>query len=425
MAARTFQLISFGCKVNQAEGESLVRRLLEAGLEEAPADRPADLVILNTCAVTAEAARQCRQGIRRAVRAGAAVVVTGCGAHPAARDAAMAGIPGVLFLEPDKGRVAARLTAPSAPRQYTGGEQAPGAARSRALLKVQDGCPAACAYCIVPKVRPTLRSMPPEDAARRVGELAAAGFREIVLCGIRLGLYGADLGPRVGLADLLERLLAVPGLGRLRLSSLEPMEVNDRLLALLAAEPDRLCPHLHLPLQSGDDEVLRRMGRPYTSADYLAVAARVRRALDCPAVTTDVLVGFPGETDAAFAATLRVSREAGFSRIHVFPFSGRPGTAAAGMQPQVPPNVIRARRAEAGALGKALAAAYRAGLVGRTAEVIVEAVAPDGSADGLSERYVRVRIRGPLPAGVRRRDLVAVRLVAAADGFLAAEAGVD
>ena len=417
-SASTFQVVSFGCKVNQVEGETLAARLRELGLREAASDGGAELVIVNTCAVTGEAARQCRQRIRRALRRGARVIVTGCAAHPAAEDAAIQGMPGLQLVEPEKGRVASYLEPAvgaagdsTYPAASAAGSDVAAAGRSRALLKIQDGCPAACAYCIVPKVRPQVRSTAPEAVIEQVGALAAAGFREFVLCGIHLGLYGADLAPRLDLADLVERLLSVPGLGRVRLSSIEPMEVSDRLLALMAGAPERLCPHLHIPLQSGDDGVLGRMGRPYAGADFLVVVERIRRALPQPALTTDVLVGFPGETDSAFAETLRVCREAAFSRLHVFPFSKRPGTPAAAMEPAVPRTVIRERRRRAAEVGRALADAYRTSLVGRTAQVVIEKLLPDGSAEGLSERYVRVHVCGPLPAGADRREIVPVALV--------------
>ena len=445
MALRTFQIVSFGCKVNQAEGGSLAARLRAAGLVEAPGETAAGLVIVNTCAVTGEAARQARQHVRRALRAGAAVAVTGCAAHPAAGDAALRAIPGLLLIEPDKDLAAERLTqACSAPGEYTAGGTAAGApsvaGRARALLKIQDGCPASCAYCIVPKVRPVARSLPLQEAAREVGRLVAAGFREIVLCGIHLGLYGADLGedgsvrekgsgalsarlqtpsagPTPPLVDLLDRCLAMPGHFRLRLSSIEPMEAADALLERMAARPERLCPHLHLPLQSGSDAVLERMRRPYRSAEFLATVERIRRTLDRPAVTTDVLVGFPGETEADHQETLRVCREARVSRIHVFPFSRRPGTAAAAMAPEVPPGTIRRRRRDVAALGGELALAYRESLVGTAADVVIERVAADGSAEGHSERYVRVRVRA-LPPGASRRDMVRVTLTGVSGDLL-------
>jgi threonylcarbamoyladenosine tRNA methylthiotransferase MtaB len=196
--------------------------------------------------------------------------------------------------------------------------------------------------------------------------------------------------------------------------------VDDALLALVAAEPERLCPHLHLSLQSGDDAVLAAMGRPYTSGEFLRTVERVRAALDDPAVTTDVLVGFPGETEAAFARTLRVAREAGFSRMHVFPFSARPGTRAADMPGRVPRAVARERRRRAADLGEELAEAYRRRLLGRREAVAVETVRPDGSAEGLAARYLRVEVAGPLPAGAGRREIVPVRLVRAVEEGLEA-----
>jgi threonylcarbamoyladenosine tRNA methylthiotransferase MtaB len=219
---------------------------------------------------------------------------------------------------------------------------------------------------------------------------------------------------------LLEALLAVPGLGRVRLSSLEPMEVRGDLLALMAAEPRRLCPHLHLPLQSGDDAVLRRMNRPYGAGEFLGQVAAIRQALDRPAITTDILVGFPGETPAAFENTLRAMTEARFSRVHVFPFSPRPGTPAAAMPDRVPRGTVKERRRRAAALGEALAREYRESLIGREAEVVVERVTADGGAEGLSERYVRVRIAPPLGANLARRALLAVRIVRAAGDWLEA-----
>jgi len=426
---RTFRVVSFGCKVNQTEGLALADRLRRLGLREAPPRGHADLVVVNTCTVTAEADRQGRQRLRRAARRGAAVAVTGCGVHPAAGGGPFDGAANLLAADADKDRLLARLQEaghlPASEPAPADTETAPSAAsqpRSRAMLKVQDGCPGGCAYCIVPMVRPEVRSVPPDDVVRPAETLVAEGFREIVLCGIHLGLYGCDLGQPLSLPGLVERLLAVEGLGRLRLSSLSPAEVDAALLALVASEPRRLCPHLHLSLQSGDDAVLARMGRPYTRSDFLRTAARVREALDEPALTTDVLVGFPGETEEAFTRTLDACREAGFARMHVFPFSPRPGTRAADMPGRVPVRTVRDRCRRAAELGETLADAYRRRLVGRREAVAVEAVRRDGSAEGLAARYVRVAVRGPLPGGAGRRDLVPVRLTGVAGDVLEARA---
>ncbi len=408
----TFTILSFGCRVNQAEGEALAARLREAGLCDAPPGALPDFVVVNTCAVTAEAARQCRQQVRKALRTAARVAVTGCAAHPAAGDRRLAAIEGVEFLGPDKDAVAAHLASLAGPARCEREKRR--RPRSRALLKIQDGCPAACAYCVVRLVRPEPRSLPVADAVRRAEALVAEGYREIVVCGIHLGLYGADLGGGADLPALIARLLAVGGLGRVRLSSLDPMEVSPRLLEVMAASPRRVCPHLHLPLQSGDDAVLRRMNRPYTADEFLAQIGRIREALDRPALGTDVLVGFPGETEAAFERTLQVCRAARFTRMHVFPFSSRPGTPAAAMDGRVPGDVTRARRARAAEVAESLARAYREALVGAEADVAIERLDED-AAEGTSERYVRVRLRGPLPENVRRRALVRVTLTAATE----------
>jgi len=428
----SFRVISFGCRVNQTEGLALAERLRTLGLREVGPRGRADLILVNTCCVTAEAARQGRQRVRKALRRGAAIAVTGCAAHPASGDAGLRSLDGLLVLEADKDRLVLLLQeagyVPHDVEHRTGkttGGVGVSQPRSRAMLKVQDGCPGGCAYCIVPKVRPEVRSVPLDQVVRRARALVAEGFREIVLCGIHLGLYGTDLSAGITLASLVARLLNVKGLGRLRLSSLSPAEASDALLRLLAAEPERLCPHLHLSLQSGDDGVLAAMGRPYTSREFLDTVERVRAAVEEPAITTDVLVGFPGESEEAFRRTLHVAREARFSRMHIFPFSRRPGTCAADMSGHVPAAVKRERRQRANELGEELAEAYRHGLVGREERVVLETLYPDGSAEGLAARYVRVKIPGSLPAGAGRRDIVPVRLVRAVPDAIEAEPRAD
>ena len=217
-------------------------------------------------------------------------------------------------------------------------------------MKVQDGCRNGCSYCIIPQVRPVLVSRPAGEILAEIGRLTAAGFAEIVLTGIHLGHYGADAPDNENdLAGLLCRIIALPGEFRVRLSSIEASEVTPELLDLLAARPDRLCPHLHLPLQSGSDAILQKMRRRYSAAEFIERCRAIRRRLDVPALTTDVIVGFPGETEADFAATCRAAEEIGFSKIHVFRFSPRPGTAAAAMPNRVPQ---RTHQCWAAALGE-------------------------------------------------------------------------
>jgi threonylcarbamoyladenosine tRNA methylthiotransferase MtaB len=424
MSARTCRLVTLGCKVNQYETQ-YVRETLEAnGYVEAVGGQTPDLCVVNTCTVTAEGDAKSRQFVRRLHQAhpDAAIVVLGC---YATRDPDTVGrLPGVVKVITDKQRLVEAL----APFGVTAAPA--GIARfddhQRAFVKVQDGCLLNCAYCIIPQVRPVVRSRRPEEIEEEVLRLAAGGHQEIVLTGIHLGHYGIDLcrgRPReqwVRLGRLLQRLARLPGDFRLRLSSLEAAEARDDLVGVLAREP-RVCPHLHLCLQSGSDPVLAAMKRRYRSAGFLERCRRIRAALDEPALTTDVIVGFPGETDADFEATCRVVREAGFCRIHVFSYSPRQGTAAAAWGDSVPPGVKAQRRERLREIERELADAYLRGLVGRRLDVLVEGADPQrpGHAQGTSCRSVTVSFPGHAPALVRRR--VEVRAVAVAAGVLLGE----
>ncbi|MBM4050989.1 MAG: tRNA (N(6)-L-threonylcarbamoyladenosine(37)-C(2))-methylthiotransferase MtaB, partial [Planctomycetes bacterium] len=366
---KTCIFITLGCKVNQYETQALREALRGRGYVEAAPGQRADVCVINTCTVTQTSDDKCRQAIRRAIREhpGATVVVTGCYAE--AEPEALRRIEGVAVVVPqhDKGRLADIVEGlPQRSRRQTtqhegheaheekheDHEVGPSALMSlpvlrglrvsgelsisgfeghtRAFLKIQDGCDARCSYCIVPLVRGPVRSRPLEAIQREAERLAANGYREIVLTGIHLGAYGRDTGGRPGLCDVIEGLLDVPGLERIRLSSIEVNEFTDRLLAL-AVGSSKLCPHFHFPLQSGDDEILRAMNRTYTAAEYLSVLDRARARIERPSFTTDVMVGFPGEGERHFQNTLDVCRRAGFSRMHIFPFSPRPGTPAATM----------------------------------------------------------------------------------------------
>ncbi len=417
--AKTCRLVTLGCKVNQYETQ-LVQEALEAGGYRAagPGER-ADLCVVNTCTVTGEADAQARQLIRRLARAnpGAAVAVMGC---YATRDPdTVRRLPGVTHVFPDKRRLAEELR----PFGITG--MPAGISRfddhQRAFVKVQDGCLLNCTFCIIPQVRPVVRSRPIEEIEAEVARLVASGYREIVLTGIHLGHYGIDLSrgrPKAEwtrLWHLIDRL-AYPrgsqtrpvawGDFRIRLSSLEAAEVRDDLIAAIVRNP-RVCPHLHLCLQSGSDAVLARMKRRYRVRSYLERVRQICRAVDCPAITTDVIVGFPGESDADFEATCTVARQVGFAKMHIFPFSPRKGTPAAEMPDQVPPPVVAERRARLMALDHELSNAYQRQLLGRELEVLVERVSDrPGHVLGTACRKVTVE----LPGGPElRRQLIAVR----------------
>ncbi len=423
-APRTCRLVTLGCKVNQYETQYVKETLEANGYVEAAEGQSANLCIVNTCTVTAEGDAKSRQAVRRLHQAqpNAEIVVMGC---YATRDPdAVARLPGVVKIVTDKTRIVEEL-APFGVVQAI-----PGISRfdehQRAFVKVQDGCLLNCSYCIIPHVRPSLRSRTPAAIVAEVQQLVANGYREIVLTGIHLGHYGIDLSrgkPKsqwCRLWHLLERLTDLPGDFRIRLSSLEASEARDDLVRVLAEKP-RICPHLHLCLQSGSDRILARMKRRYRSAGFLERCRRIRAALDRPAFTTDVIIGFPGETEADFAATCRVVREVGFARIHIFSYSPRAGTAAAAWGESVPPAIVAERRARLMEIERDLAETYCRSLLGRPLDVLVEGADPrrPGFVRGTSCRAVTVVCRGHAPALIRRR--VPVRAVAVEDGVLLGE----
>ncbi|MBN2582767.1 MAG: tRNA (N(6)-L-threonylcarbamoyladenosine(37)-C(2))-methylthiotransferase MtaB [Planctomycetes bacterium] len=418
----TYRTQTFGCKVNQYETREIEELLEAGGLSPAADGRAADLVVVNTCVVTAEAARQCRQTIRRMRRENprARLIVTGCYAAAPERDDLQA-IEGLHLVTADKAALLRQLAA----EMGCGGDLRPGgisrfAGHTRAFVKIQDGCNQFCSYCIIPHVRGRLWSRPSDDVVDEVQRLIGAGHREIVLSGIHLGRYGRERSDEAALVELLARLVSLDGLGRIRLSSIEIVEVTDDLLALMAARPERLCAHLHVPLQSGDDAVLRAMRRPYTAAEFLDRVRQIRRVLPHVALTTDVIVGFPGETDAAFDNSCRLCREAGFSRVHVFPYSPRAGTPAAEMPDQVPREVRQKRSAALRGLGHRLAGDFARSLIGRKVSVLVETLTRESGrpslAEGFDEHYVRTRVELTPAAAVERGHLLSARVVGSDHG---------
>ena len=427
-APRTCRLVTLGCKVNQYETQYVKEMLELAGYAEAVDGRPADLCVVNTCTVTHEGDAKSRQTVRRLHRhnPAAPIVVMGC---YATRDpGTVRRLPGVVRVVEDKARLVEEfaefgvVAAPAGVSRFDG--------HQRAFVKVQDGCLLNCSYCIIPHVRPTLRSRPAEEVADEVLRLVGNGYQEIVLTGVHLGHYGVDLSkgrPKAEWArlwHLIERLGRLPGDFRIRLSSLEAAEARDDLIRAMANEP-RVCPHLHLCLQSGSDRILARMKRRYRVAGFLERCRRIRAALDRPALSTDVIVGFPGETDADFEATCRVVREVGFMKVHVFSYSPRQGTAAAHFAETVPPPVVAERRDRLRLLEQDLADAYLHSLVGRRLDVLVEGEEPgrSGFVRGTARRYAAVVFRGHAAALVRR--CVPVRATAVADGVVLGEPEPD
>ncbi len=359
---------SFGCRLNLAEGDAV-------------AAFPGDVTVVNTCAVTAEAVRQGRQAVRRAAAGGARVVATGCAAH--LDPAGFAALPGVVRVLGNDAKLDAAnyppgnaVARPAAPRH------------TRGFVAVQTGCDHRCTFCIIPFARGPARSFAPEAIVDRIAALVEQGCNEVVLTGVDLTSFGPT-----PLGVLVQRILRdVPALPRLRLSSLDAIEVDDALVEALGEA--RLMPHLHLSLQSGDDLILKRMRRRHSRRQAIALAERVRRARPGIALTADFIAGFPTESEAAFANTVALVGDAGLTGVHVFPYSPRPGTPAARM-PQVPPAVARERAARLRAVGSEARARALAAAVGQRQRVLVEA---DG-VSGHTEAFLPARLATPRPRG--------------------------
>lgn len=440
---RTFWIQVLGCRVNHYEGEQIAALLRRRGMEQVADASAADLRVVHTCSVTGEAAAKSGQAVRRATRlpvltAPAAAtaaprpagrgrtVVSGCwvGSDPASA-AAIEGVDAAVGHGDDVSAVLERLLAawrpqssPAGPADTDATPPAPGtfalpllgddrqAGQQRAYLKVQDGCDAYCTYCIIPRLRPAVWSKSVEDCVEEARRLVDAGHRELVLTGIFLGAYGrhtalrrrqtGDTASKSPLAGLVEALCTrVPGLGRLRCSSLEPGDMTDDLVAVLRSHR-QVVPHFHLPLQSGSDAILRRMNRQYRRDDYLRMLDRVHASFDRPALTTDVIAGFPGETDADFAQTLEVAARARFIHTHAFPFSPRPGTAAARWTVRfVDRRVAAARAGELAELARQHSLDFRRRFVGQTVEILVERPKNPTWRRGRCERYFDVIVEAP------------------------------
>ena len=406
----TLKTITLGCKVNQYETQYAREGFLRLGYREAADGDQPDLILVNSCTVTAESEAKTRKIIRRLAKQNprSEIVVMGCYAARAPDEAAS--LPGVSEVVTDKRKLPdffARRGLQAIPRGISGFE-----GRHRAWVKIQDGCRQRCSYCIVPRVRPVLASRPADDVLEEIRRLADAGFAEIVLTGIHLGHYGietAEMEPRPmgarppvaalcrnSLVDLLGQIVAMSGEFRVRLSSIEAAEVTPQLLDLLAAYPRRICPHLHLPMQSGSDAILKKMRRRWPARRFIDRCLEIRDRLDQPALTTDVIVGFPGETEEDFAATCQAAREVGFSKIHVFRFSPRQGTEAADMPNRVPQRIHQRRAADLAKLAARLTGQYLRELCGKRLQVLAEGVLPEsqGILAGTADRYVTVEFPG-------------------------------
>jgi threonylcarbamoyladenosine tRNA methylthiotransferase MtaB len=427
---KTAKLITMGCKVNQYDTQSMRETLQRNGytvVDEAVSQQQTDLYLINTCTVTNTADQKARQVIRRALRQhpNARVLVTGCYAESDRE--AIEEIPGVTFVfgnrekadfqdyldilhaeTPSSSEDVSHTPNPllsiepvqhDAIREHARFSQGVSDAgqRTRALIKVQDGCSAFCTYCIIPYVRGRMTSRSLDDIAYEAYRIADSGIKEIVITGVHLGAYGMDTDRDKDIADILVRIHDIEGIERIRFSSIEPMYFPDTLGERMAALP-KCMPHFHLPLQAGSDEVLRQMRRRYTTAQFAHLVGNLRRVFgDDVGITSDIMVGFPGETDAHFKESCQFVEEIGFSQLHVFRYSPRKGTPAASYPDQVSSHISASRSQEMIALGERLNTVFRQRMLGKQKEVLIEA-SREGQNDhlaGFTDNYLRVLVDAP------------------------------
>jgi len=440
----TFSVENFGCRATEADAAALRRQLLARGLAQAQEHASADVIVLNTCTVTAAADSQAREAVRKLHRANprAQIIVTGCYAQRAPEEIAsiegvawvvgnshQSGIPQLVWDFAARGDREPRTVANAASpdfvplAQLAEGEMslARGPAKiltgdifaqtavqiapagmlagdhTRPILKIQDGCNNRCSYCVIPFVRGLSRSLPPDTVVQEVRQLHDAGAKEIVLSGINLGSYGRDLTPSAALPHLVRRILDETAIEQLRFSSIEPQDVTEDFVSLIAAS-DRLARHFHIPLQSGSDRVLRAMHRWYRAEHYAERVALIRRLLPDAAIGADLIVGFPGETDADFRATCDFVERLPFTYLHVFSFSARPGTAARERTDTVAQSVVRERARELRALGEKKSAEFRAAQAGRSVRALTLNRRGENWTEALTGNYLKVRIAGVCPA---------------------------
>jgi threonylcarbamoyladenosine tRNA methylthiotransferase MtaB len=445
---KTFAINTIGCKVNQYESQQIRELLERLGLDQVETSKSEpDLVVINTCCVTLSASAKSRQRIRKAQKLNPDAIIVVCGCLPTAQTGELNNPGKNIHLISHRETIAATLS------QIVNGKVVASRSQNfqsdqntiitengskiklknksaelpkltqltsfkghtRAFLKIQDGCDGYCSYCIVPKARPFVHSKPAEAVLQEAQALVEAGHKEIVVTGIFAGAYGQKSVRRKNwanqqndkLADLLDKMGEIPNLARIRVSSLEPGDVTSRLLDTFSKHR-KIMPHLHLSLQSGSNAVLKKMCRQYSADEFKEKIALIKSRLDRPAITADVIVGFPGETDADFEATVELAKETGFAKMHVFSFSKRAGTAAAGLQGTVNNRVIKERSQILRDLDAELGYKFRQQFVGETAEILVEN--SDGRCKGRSERYFMVYLEktGENP---QKGELVRVRLI--------------
>ncbi|MGA2070485.1 MAG: tRNA (N(6)-L-threonylcarbamoyladenosine(37)-C(2))-methylthiotransferase MtaB [Sedimentisphaerales bacterium] len=431
---RTFSIYTLGCKVNQYESQQIAQFLNELGLSAAVSGEKPDLAVINTCCVTGTASAKSRQYIQRALKANPAGVRVVCGCLPAMNSRESPPCDGdnvhIISSRDDLAQRITQIIIDHNPliKAKNGSKIKDGMAKfakypklpklsgfkghTRAFLKVQDGCDGLCTYCIVPKVRPDVQSKPMEEAVAEAKALVAAGHKEIVVTGVNLGAYGRETvrkTPEISnfqfsIFNLLRELARIEELKRIRVSSLEPGDISEELLDVFCANRN-IMPHIHLSVQSGASATLKRMCRQYTAEELREKIELIKKRLDRPAITCDIIVGFPGETDEDFQETVELSKWAGFSKIHTFPFSSRMGTPASRMKNKVEPKIIKQRAQILRKVSDELGIKFREQFVGETCEVLLEDIELPS---GRCERYFVVNVKSKDEKEKRKNEIVTV-----------------
>ena len=384
-------LESLGCKLNQAEMEALADRLVSRGHLLTASAGEADVYVLNTCSVTHIADRKSRQALRSARRANpqARVIATGCYARRMPEELSRLGVVDVILGDAEADGVVDAIEGHGdAGSTVLTSDSAGNRGRTRSLVKIQEGCRDFCSFCVVPYARGPGRSRTVDEILPEVSDKVSRGHQEVVLTGTKLGDYRSNGHGSAGLPELIRRILAETKVERLRLSSLQPADLTPELLALW--HDSRLCPHLHLPLQSGSEAILRQMHRSYTLAEYETAVCQARDAIPDLSITTDILVGFPGEGEGKFEESYRFCERMGFAGMHVFPYSKRPGTSAATMPGQIDDKIKKHRSSRMMALSKRSARQFRSRFLGRTMMVLWEDKSSDGLWSGHAANYLQV-----------------------------------
>ncbi|MGH9340657.1 MAG: tRNA (N(6)-L-threonylcarbamoyladenosine(37)-C(2))-methylthiotransferase MtaB [Acidobacteriota bacterium] len=422
---RKFFVATFGCRTNQADSAAIREDFLNGNYEETEDCSEADVIVINSCTVTHRSDQQVRQLTRKLHRESprARLVVTGCYAQRSPQ--ALARIPGVSAVVGNtrKREVLSIVSAPTheeiaaiylddfrkaraidlTPATQLGG-------RTRPFVKIQDGCDAKCTYCIIPAVRGPSRSVPPGKILEQVRALVAGGFREIVLTGIHIGTYGLYLQPRHSLDRLMAEIIQIEGLERVRLSSIEPMELSRRIIDL-ACQSEKIAPHFHICLQSGSDRVLKMMLRPYATARFADIVQQIRQRIPHAGIGTDVIVGFPGETDQDHQETVEFTRRMPFTYLHVFPYSDRSGTSAAKMKGKVAARTIKDRSRELRRISEEKNRAFRRQFLGKPLSVLTLSEEKDGHRTAISGNYLRAKLPVQFPP-----NQIVERIVRAEEG---------